>query len=69
MKYVIKTPVKGFTGVCASLPFFDGKYEGEINNPNVIKYFKKKGYFVEEINEKPKATTTKSRTTKGGTKK
>ena len=68
MKYVIKTPVEGFTGVCASLPFFCGKYEGEIENPNILNYFRKKGYTIEEIEEKPK-TTTKSRTTKGGAKK
>ena len=59
MKYIVKTPVEGFTGISASLPFLDGKFEGEINNPNIINYFRKKGYKIEEIVDKPK--TTKSR--------
>ena len=41
MKYIIKTPVEGFCGISASLPFLDGKFEGEINNPNIINYFRK----------------------------
>ena len=62
MKYIVKTPVEGFTGISASLPFLDGKFEGEINNPNIINYFKKKNYIIEEIVDKPK--TTKSRAKK-----
>ena len=62
MKYIVKTPVEGFTGISASLPFLDGIFEGEINNPNIINYFKKKNYIIEEIVDKPK--TTKSRTKK-----
>lgn len=61
MKYIVKTPVEGFTGISASLPFFNGKYEGEINNPNIINYFKKKNYYIEEIVDKPKTTKSRSK--------
>lgn len=59
MKYIIKTPVEGFCGISASLPFLDGKFEGEIDNPNIINYFRKKGYKIEEIVDKPKATKSR----------
>ena len=61
MKYIIKTPVEGLTGISASLPFLDGKFEGEINNPNIINYFRKKGYTIEEIVDKPKTTKSRSK--------
>ena len=61
MKYIVKTPVEGFTGISASLHFFNGKYEGEINNPNIINYFKKKNYIIEEIVDKPKTTKSRSK--------
>lgn len=61
MKYIVNTPVEGFTGISASLPFLDGKFEGEINNPNIINYFKKKNYIIEEIVDKPKTTKSRSK--------
>lgn len=62
MKYTVKTPVEGFNGIAASLCFFDGVYEGEITNQNILNYFNKKGYTVIEhkkVTEKPKTTRKK----------
>ena len=61
MKYIVKTPVEGFTGISASLLFSNGKFEGEINNPNIIDYFRKNGYEIEEIVDKPKTTKSRSK--------
>lgn len=64
MKYTVKTPVEGYSGIIASLRFSDGVYEGEITNQNILNYFNKKGYTVikhEETTEKPKTTRTRKK--------
>lgn len=44
MKYTIKTPVEGYTGISASLHFLNGK--AETDNDKLVEWFIKHGYQV-----------------------
>lgn len=60
MKYTIKTPVEGYTGISASLHFLNGK--AETNNDKLAEWFIKHNYQViinESESAKPKTTRKK----------
>ncbi len=56
MKYTIKTPVKGYRGISASLHFFNG--EAETNSDKLAEWFMKHKYQV-ICNEPAKKTRRK----------
>ena len=58
MKAIIKSPVKDYMGVSASVAFADGKAEADISESQ-LDYFESAGYKV-EILEAPKAAKTKA---------
>lgn len=60
MKAIIKSLVKDYMGVSASVAFADGKAEADISESQ-LDYFKSAGYTV-EILEAPKAVKTKTDT-------
>lgn len=60
MKYTIKTPVRGYTGISASLHFLNG--QAETDSDRLADWFKKHKYEV-IVNEPAKPKTTRK---KGG---
>lgn len=60
MKAIIKSRVKDYMGVSASVAFADGKAEADISESQ-LDYFASAGYTV-EILEAPKAVKTKTDT-------
>lgn len=64
MRYVVnlEKDAKNFSGRYVTLIFVNGKYEGEITRPDVIKYLKSAGHTVrpaEESTSAPKKTSKK----------
>lgn len=57
MRYKIETPVKGYTGKSASVPFVDGV--GYTEKPELAEWFRSHGYKVTES-----GTTNESETEK-----
>ena len=51
---IIHTPVKGFSGEIAGVPFVNGT--GETENPAALAYFQRRGYKVEADKPAPKRT-------------
>ena len=60
MKAIIKSPVKDYMGVSASVAFADGKAEADISESQ-LDYFESAGYTV-EILEAPKVAKNKADT-------
>lgn len=60
MKAIIKSPVKDYMGVSASVAFADGKAEADISESQ-LDYFESAGYAV-EILEAPKTVKIKTDT-------
>nr|DAW73637.1 MAG TPA: hypothetical protein [Caudoviricetes sp.] len=58
MKAIIKSPVKDYMGVSASVAFADGKAEADISESQ-LDYFESAGYTV-EILEAPKVAKNKA---------
>lgn len=64
MRYVVnlEKDAKNFSGKYVTLIFCNGKYEGEITKPDVIKYLKSAGHTVrpaEESTSAPKKASKK----------
>ena len=53
----IIAPNKGYTGISASVAFCNGI--GETENPELIEWFQKSGYEVEETSEEEKKSKKK----------
>ena len=62
----IFAPNKKYNGISAGVKFVNGV--GETNDPRLIKWFKSKGYKVEDVKPKSKPKTVAKSATKAKTK-
>ena len=58
----IIAPNKGYTGISASVAFCNGI--GETENPELIEWFQKSGYEVEEISDVDEETSEEEKKSK-----
>lgn len=68
MRYVVelKKDAANYSGRYVTLVFVNGKYEGDIDRPDVLEYLKNKGHEVKEINTDEKTSARRTSRKKEG---
>lgn len=68
MRYAVqlKHDAADFSGEYVTLYFVNGKYEGDIDRPDVLEYLKNKGHEVKEINTDEKTSARRTSRKKEG---
>jgi hypothetical protein len=62
MRYAIRTPVPGYTGMSVGVNFTDGNAEIDGDaQPSQLAYFRAQGYGVEELGDDEDQTPTRGR--------